>query len=89
MMAEQKEPIIISVSDPGGIERDYVQDVVIPFAGKEFAVLVSIPEDGENVEEPEIILARVDTDKMERRNMYLRRMKNMMRWRKFITKCNL
>ena len=26
MMAEQKEPIIISVSDPGGIERDYVQD---------------------------------------------------------------
>lgn len=30
MMAEQKEPIIISVSDPGGIERDYVQDVVIP-----------------------------------------------------------
>ena len=59
MMAEQKEPIIISVSDPGGIERDYVQDVVIPFAGKEFAVLVSIPED----EEPEIILARVDTDK--------------------------
>lgn len=46
MMAEQKEPIIISVSDPGGIERDYVQDVVIPFAGKEFAVLVSIPEDG-------------------------------------------
>ena len=63
MMAEQKEPIIISVSDPGGIERDYVQDVVIPFAGKEFAVLVSIPEDGENVEEPEIILARVDTDK--------------------------
>lgn len=34
MMAEQKEPIIISVSDPGGIERDYVQDVVIPFAGK-------------------------------------------------------
>ena len=63
MMAEQKEPIIISVSDPGGIERDYVQDVVIPFAGKEFAVLVSILEDGENVEEPEIILARVDTDK--------------------------
>ena len=86
MMAEQKEPIIISVSDPGGIERDYVQDVVIPFAGKEFAVLVSIPEDGENVEEPEIILTLI---KMERRNMYLRQMKNMMRWRKFITKCNL
>lgn len=25
--------------------------------------MVSIPEDGENVEEPEIILVRVDTDK--------------------------
>ena len=37
--------------------------MVIPFAGKEFAVLVFIPEDGENVEEPEISLARVDTDK--------------------------
>ena len=39
MMAEQKEPIIISVSDPGGIERDYVQDVVIPFAGKELSLI--------------------------------------------------
>lgn len=62
-MADQEEPIIISVADPDGVEKDYVQDVVIPFAGKEFAVLVSVPEDHEDEEEPEIILARIDTDK--------------------------
>lgn len=32
---------------------------MIPFSGKEFAVLVSIPE-SEDEEEPDIILARID-----------------------------
>lgn len=62
-MTEQEEPIIISVADPDGGEKDYVQDVVIPFAGKEFAVLVSVPEDEDDETNPEIILARIDTDK--------------------------
>ncbi|WP_299145156.1 DUF1292 domain-containing protein [uncultured Dialister sp.] len=61
-MTEKKEdPIIITITGPDGSEKDYVQDTVIPFAGKEFAVLVSIPE-SEDEEEPDIILARIDTD---------------------------
>ena len=59
-MTEKKEdPIIITITGPDGREKDYVQDTVIPFSGKEFAVLVSIPE-SEDEEEPDIILARID-----------------------------
>lgn len=59
-MTEKKEdPIIITITGPDGSEKDYVQDTVIPFSGKEFAVLVSIPE-SEDEEEPDIILARID-----------------------------
>ena len=62
-MAEKKEdPIVITITGPDGEEKDYAQDVVIPFAGKEFAVLVSIPESDADTEEPDIILARIDTD---------------------------
>lgn len=59
-MTEKKEdPIIITITGPDGSEKDYVQDTVITFSGKEFAVLVSIPE-SEDEEEPDIILARID-----------------------------
>lgn len=59
-MTEKKEdPIIITITGPDGSEKDYVQDTVIPLSGKEFAVLVSIPE-SEDEEEPDIILARID-----------------------------
>lgn len=62
-MAEKKEEaIIITVTGPDRDERDYAQDVVIPFQGKEFAVLVSIPTSEDDEEEPDIILARIDTD---------------------------
>ena len=44
MTDKKEDPIIITITGPDGDERDYVQDTVIPFAGKEFAVLVSIPE---------------------------------------------
>ena len=42
-MTEKEEPIVVTITGPDGEEKDYAQDVVIPFAGKEFAVLVSIP----------------------------------------------
>ena len=72
-MAEKKEEaIIITITGPDGDERDYAQDVVIPFQGKEFAVLVSIPTSEDDEEEPDEmildemgmfrILGRIDTD---------------------------
>lgn len=59
-MAENEDQIIVAITDPDGNVRDYVQDIVIPFAGKEFAVLASIPETEE--EEIEVILSRIDED---------------------------
>lgn len=61
-MSEQEESIIIIVTGPDGEEKEYVQDIMIPFAGKEFAVLVAVPQTEEEQSEPEIILARIETD---------------------------
>lgn len=62
-MAEHtEEPIVVTITAPDGSEQDFAQDVVIPWAGKEFAVLVSIPESETDTREPEVILARIDTD---------------------------
>ncbi len=61
-MADNEETVVVTVTGPDGIERDYAQDVVIPFAGKQFAVLVSIPESEDDDSDPEVILARIDTD---------------------------
>ena len=44
MENKTEESIIVTIDDTEGNSRDFVQDMVIPFDGKEFAVLVSIPE---------------------------------------------
>lgn len=62
MTEKKEEPIIVTITDLNGSEKDFVQDTIIPFAGKEFAVLVSIPETENDENEPEIILARIDID---------------------------
>lgn len=62
MADNTEEPIVVTITAPDGSEQDFAQDVVIPFDGKEFAVLVSIPESESDTREPEIILARIDTD---------------------------
>ncbi|KXB94042.1 hypothetical protein HMPREF3191_00098 [Veillonellaceae bacterium DNF00626] len=61
-MDMKDEPIIVGIESPDGTVKDYVQDEVIPFAGKQFAVLVSIPETEDDEEEPEILLSRIDID---------------------------
>lgn len=61
-MSEQEEPIIIIVTGPDGEEKEYVQDIMIPFAGKQFAVLVAVPQTEEEQSDPEIILTRMETD---------------------------
>lgn len=62
MADNMEEPIVVTITGPDGSEQDFAQDVVIPYDGKEFAVLVSIPESESDTKEPEIILARIDTD---------------------------
>lgn len=55
----KETPVIVSITDTEGNVRDYVQDTVIPFAGEQFAILVSIPEREDSEEEPEILLAKI------------------------------
>lgn len=62
MENKTEESIIVTIDDTERNSRDFVQDMVIPFDGKEFAVLVSIPESMDSEEEPDIILARIDKD---------------------------
>lgn len=61
MSKDTEETVIVTITGPDGSEQDYAEDVQIPWMGKQFAVLVSIPEEGSE-EEPEIILARVEQD---------------------------
>ena len=67
MQAEQElqndeEVVIVEVEGPNGEEEYYAQDIIIPYNGKQFAVLVSIPDDdAPEDEEPDLILARMDT----------------------------
>ena len=59
----QKEAVnIVTMTDPDGNETEFAEDVIIPYAGKQFAALVRIPQSEEDEEEPEIILARMETD---------------------------
>lgn len=62
-MAENYEdPVSVIITAPDGTEEEFVEDVVLPFEGKEFAILVAIPQTEEDMEDPEIILARIDKD---------------------------
>ena len=61
-MTEEKEEISVGLIDEDGDEIECAQVEVIPFQGKNFAVLVVIP-DAQEEEEPQIILARMEVDK--------------------------
>lgn len=59
------EMAVIVIEDEQGNELYYEEEMVIPFEGKSFAILVSLP-DHEHEEgcgcdfEPEVIIARID-----------------------------
>ncbi len=57
----EEEVIVVLIEGPNGEEEYYAQDVIIPYEGKEFAILVSVDEDDSDAE-PEIIVARMDQD---------------------------
>lgn len=71
-MEEQiEEPVVVTITGPDGNEKDFAEDVVIPYDGKNFAVLVSIPESEDDDKEPEIILARIDIDETDGEPVYV------------------
>lgn len=60
-LQNDEEVVIVEVEGPNGEEEYYAQDIIIPYNGKQFAVLVSIPDDdAPEDEEPDLILARMD-----------------------------
>lgn len=56
-----EEVVMVTVTGPDGSEADYVQDTVIPWEGRQFAVLIAVPASASE-EEPDVILARIDAD---------------------------
>ena len=62
MSEVKEEPIIVTITGPDGSEADYAEDTVIPWEGRNFAVLVSIPLSEDDKKDPDIILARIDAD---------------------------
>lgn len=61
------EMSVVVIDDGEGNEMYYEEEVVIPYNDKEFAILVSLPPEDcepgcECHEEPEIIVARIDTN---------------------------
>lgn len=60
MTDNKEEPICVVITSPEGIESEYAQDTVIPFAGKQFAVLVEVLDEKDGDKEPDILLARID-----------------------------
>jgi uncharacterized protein YrzB (UPF0473 family) len=61
-MADEKEPVLVKITAPDGSEQAFVEDVVIPYDGREFAVLVSIPESKDDTRMPDIVLTRKETN---------------------------
>ncbi len=66
MNMEEEIPVVV-IEDAEGHEKYYEEETVIPYNGKEFAILVAIPteecEEGCKChEEPDAIIARIDTD---------------------------
>ncbi len=62
ILQEEETVNVVTMTDSEGNETEFVEDVVIPYAGKQFAALVRIPASAEDEEEPDIILARMETD---------------------------
>ncbi len=58
----QEEVSIVTLTAPDGTETEFAEDVIIPYKGKQFAALVEIPTSADDENEPDIILARMETD---------------------------
>ena len=87
-MAEKKEEaIIITITGPDGDERDYAQDVVIPFQGKNslswspFRHQKMMKKSRISFWHASILM------KMEKQNTSLRRMMNMMQSQISMMRC--
>ncbi len=62
ILQEEETVNVVTMTDSEGNETEFVEDIVIPYDGKQFAALVRIPASAEDEEEPDIILARMETD---------------------------
>ena len=76
-MAEDmlEEVEVITITGEDGQEEYYAVDVTIPYAGKEFAVLVPYSEEGDESADGDAIIARLDEE--AKLCMCPRQMKNL------------
>ncbi|WP_441561066.1 DUF1292 domain-containing protein [Colibacter massiliensis] len=57
-----EEVSIITITGEDGTEEYYLEDGEIEFDGKRFAFLIQVTETGEEMEDGEAIIARVETE---------------------------
>lgn len=51
-----------TIEGPDGVERTYVEDVILEHDGKEFAVLIEVLEEENKDQEPIAMVARIEED---------------------------
>lgn len=49
-----------TIEGPDGVERTYVEDVILEHDGKEFAVLIEVLDDDSKDQEPIAMVARIE-----------------------------
>ena len=57
-----EEISVVTLTAPDGTETEFAEDIIILYKGKQFAALVQIPSSADDDSEPDIILARMETD---------------------------
>lgn len=61
-MEPEDQGDLVVITDEAGNETYYVEEMVIPMDGKNFALLTQVQEEGDPDDEDEVIIARVDFD---------------------------
>ena len=51
-----------TIEGPDGVERTYVEDVILEHDGKEFAVLIEVLDDDSKDQEPIAMVARIEEE---------------------------
>jgi len=64
LLATEDQEAVVVITDEKGNESYYLEEMVIPMDGKNFALLTQIPEEDNTdpEEEDNVIIARVDFD---------------------------
>lgn len=83
-----EEPVVVTITGPDGDEKDFAEDVVIPYDGKTSRFLYRFPNRKTMIKNRKLFWrGLILTKRTESRYMCLRRMRNMTLSPLFMMKC--